>query len=102
VRELDDGRILIHDFGGDGVEAILGAVGLTFVDLFPRIPQGCSPVRRPFNAGDVLELVAFEASVAAIVIADGLRDEVVSDADYQRLVTAGQRLADAAEVCRAR
>jgi hypothetical protein len=102
IRELDDGRILIHDFGGDDVQAILEAVGLTFTDLYPKRLEGHPPVRRPFNADDVLHLAEREAFVATIVIADFLRDGVVSDADHQRLITAGLRLADAVEVCRAR
>ena len=33
VRELEDGRTLLHDFGGASVEEVLTAVGLTFSDL---------------------------------------------------------------------
>jgi hypothetical protein len=35
VRELDDGRVLLHDFAGCEVEAVLGAVGLNMAALFP-------------------------------------------------------------------
>jgi len=34
VRELEDGRVLLHDFAGCGVEDVLGALGLTLADLF--------------------------------------------------------------------
>ena len=103
IRELDDGTVLVHDFGGDTVESILSAVGLSFEDLYPEHPTpGRKPVKRPFNASDVLALVAFEASVAARVINDALNGLVISDADYERLTTAGMRLADAAEVCNGR
>lgn len=30
VRELDDGRVLVHDFAGCSVEEVLAAVGMTF------------------------------------------------------------------------
>ena len=33
IRELGDGRILIHDFAGCSVEAILDAVGLKALPL---------------------------------------------------------------------
>lgn len=36
IRETDDGTLLLHDFGGDDVEAILAAVGLSFADLYPE------------------------------------------------------------------
>ena len=102
IRELDDGTVLVHDFGGDTVESILAAVGLTFDDLYPERPTpGRKPVKRPFNASDVLALVAFEASVAALVVNDALNGLLISDDDYERLTTAGMRLADAAEVCHA-
>jgi hypothetical protein len=100
IRELDDGRVLIHDFGGDGVEAILAAVGLSFSDLYPAQAVGFArPVARPFNASDVLSLVAFESTVALLVVLDVMRDETAPEIDLDRLRTAAQRLGDAAEAC---
>lgn len=100
ITEKDDGTILLHDFGGDSVEAILGAVGLSFADLYPDKPGTVGkPVRRPFSASDVLALVAFESSVAAVVIADVVRHEGATEDDLQRLLVAAQRLGNAAEVC---
>ena len=101
IRELDDGRVLVHDFGGDDVESILAAVGLTFEDLYPPNPVAfAKPQRRPFNASDVLALVAFESSLAVLVCFDVLELRPVSPEDMDRLRTAARRLADAAEVCR--
>jgi hypothetical protein len=102
VRELDDGTVLLHDFGGDDVSSILASIGLTFSDLYPPKPTSRGPVRRAFNASDLLDLVAFEASVAAIVLADVLKWEIVTEQDWDRLATAAQRLGNAAEVCHAR
>lgn len=101
IRELDDGRILVHDFGGDDAASIMAAVGLDLADLFPPAQPGqfAKRVARPFNASDVLALVAFESSVAVVVCSDVLRDKAVSEADFGRLLMAAQRLADAAEVC---
>lgn len=39
IRELDDGRVLVHDFGGCEVGDVLAAVGLEFSDLYPERPQ---------------------------------------------------------------
>jgi hypothetical protein len=66
IRELDDGRVLLHDFGGCDVSTILAAVGLTVEALFPeREIQHGRPERRPFPAADVLRCVAFESLVVA-------------------------------------
>ena len=100
IRETDDGRILLHDHGGDSVEAILGAVGLSFADLFPDKPGAFGkPIRRPFSASDVLSMVAFESSVAVIVVHDLLRRNSATAKDLDRLLVAAQRLGRAAEVC---
>lgn len=101
IREMDDGRVLLHDFGGDGVEAILGAVGLSFADLYPAQPGTFGkPVRRPFSASDVLSLVAYESSVAVVVVSKVLNNTAEATAnDLDRLLVAGFRLGNAAEVC---
>jgi hypothetical protein len=100
IREMDDGTILLHDFGGDSVESILAAVGLSFSDLFPDKPGAIGkPVRRPFNASDVLSLVAFESTVAVLVVSDVVKREGATDDDLSRLLLAAQRLGYAAEVC---
>jgi len=100
IRETDDGTILLHDFGGDSVEAILGAVGLSFADLYPDKPGAIGkPVKRPFNASDVLSLVAFESAVAVVVISDLVKREGATETDLDRLLVAAQRLGNAAEVC---
>jgi hypothetical protein len=103
IRELEDGRLLVHDFGGDDVAAVMAAAGLELSDLFPDQPgQHAKPERRPFSASDVLSMVSFEIDVAVVVCADVLRHRSVSQADFDRLLTAARRLADAAEVCHGR
>jgi hypothetical protein len=100
VRELEDGRLLVHDFGGEDIADILSAVGLDLSDLFPPRPGQVGPtVKRAFSAADVLMLAAFESSVAVVVCTDVLRRREVSQADFDRLLTAAQRLSHAAEVC---
>lgn len=78
IRELDDGRILLHDFSGDCSAAeIVAAVGLDISDLFP--PRSAElhtgkPLRRPFPASDALRAVAFEsmfAAAACVAMASG-------------------------------
>lgn len=58
IRELEDGRVLLHCFAGCGVESVLGAIGLEFDALFPPRPiDHAKPLRRPFPAADVMEVL---------------------------------------------
>lgn len=102
IRELEDGTLLLHDFGGDDVAQIVEAVGLTLADLYTATGAPREPVHRPFAAADVLDLVAFEASVAMVICTDFLRLRELPQAAHDRLVEAARRLGDAAEVCRGR
>lgn len=100
IRLLDDGRILLHDFGGDSVDAILGAIGMDFRDLFPdsiRADQRVKPERRPFMPSDVFEIARLEVGVAAVIAAEMHRDKQISDPDYLRLFEAAGRLTRIAE-----
>jgi hypothetical protein len=35
IKQLDDGRVLLHCFGGCAVEDVVASVGLRMTDLFP-------------------------------------------------------------------
>jgi hypothetical protein len=98
VRELDDGRVLIHCFAGCAAEEVLSAVGLGFDALYPE-STASTPRRaeaRPFPAADVLRCVAFEAGLVAIAAARLARGDALADADRDRLLTAATRLQVAA------
>ena len=100
VRELDDGRILLHCFGGCAVEDILTAIGLEFDDLFPdRLPQHVYPrERRPFPTADVLRAVEFEALlVAAAASAIAKAGEALYES-HDRLVELAETAINAAEL----
>lgn len=88
VRELEDGRTLVHCFAGCDVEKILSAVGLGFDALFPDKPPRAdhiAPLRRPFPAADVLEAVANETFYVAYMAAT-MADGYVLDATDKRLL----------------
>lgn len=94
-RELDDGRLLIHDHGGDNVHEIVAAVGLELSDLFPPSPAGHrpgKPERRPFPAVDVLRCVAFETLVVSAAAAALLAGEPFGPAERERLILAASRI----------
>ena len=97
VREMDDGRILLHDFASCSIEEILGAVGLTFDVLFPERPiEYGKPERRPFVPSDVFEIARQEIGIVAVLAADLHKNRAVCEADYQRVFVAVERLNDIA------
>lgn len=80
IRELDDGRVLVHDFGGCDTQAVLDALGLTLADLFERPLRGAGPAggyapsHSRIAAGDALAAIDHEVVIAALLIecaADG-------------------------------
>src|SRR5258706_11949285 len=86
IRELDDGRVLLHDFAGCEVEHVLCAVGLTFDALFPERPLGeYKPERRPFPAADVLRAISFEALIVVLAGSDIANGRPLSEFDLERL-----------------
>ena len=99
VREMDDGRVLLNDFGGCATESILAAVGLEWDALFPERPlEHGKRERRPFPAADILRAVAFEALLAATAASNIARGIELTDVDRARVKLASDRLQRAAEM----
>jgi hypothetical protein len=96
IRELDDGRILIHDFGGSTPYEILNAIGLTFTDLFPeRLTNNAKPEKRGFFAADLLRVIAFEALLVAVSASRLATGNPLDDAERERLMLAASRIREA-------
>lgn len=104
IRELDDGRLLLNDFGGCGTSDVLAALGLTFSDLYPeRLPgNGYAPSHSRIPARDLLEVISEETGVVAIVAADFLAKRSISEADWTRLAQAASRIHRARDHAHAR
>lgn len=102
IRETDDGRVLLHCPVCQDTSAVLAALGLEFGDLYPPRPDahGIKPVRRPFPAGDLLKLIALEATVVLIAARDMLEfgDLVFGDAGFARLAQAADRIESALSI----
>lgn len=92
IRELDDGRILMHCFTGCSIESILGALGIQFEDLFPEKLGDHFPREKiPFPASDVLQAVKKEALIVAIGAAASVHRELSLE-DKERLMLASERI----------
>jgi predicted protein tyrosine phosphatase len=94
IRELDDGRLLVHCFAGCGAVDVLTAVGLELQDLYPqRLPEhSYAASRSRIPAADLLALVDHEITVAALITADILARHTVSPEQWARLATAAGRI----------
>lgn len=96
VRELADGRILMHCFAGCPIDAVLTAVGMKLEDLFPEpLTHHAPPMRRPFAAADVLECVSSEMTIVALEAARLSRGERPSPDERSRLSRAAERISEA-------
>lgn len=98
IRELEDGRVLIHDFGMCDPRSVVEAVGLSLADLFPATYQQDphytpSAANRKIPAADRLEMLALESEIVLIVACDLRNNLAIAEADFARLTVAVQRIA---------
>jgi hypothetical protein len=95
IRELPDGRMLLHCFAGCATQDVLQAVGLDFGDLYEKpLAHHLPPIRGGYSARELLELNAHEALVAAF-LATKAGDEGLTPEEAQRLRKAAARLTQA-------
>ncbi len=95
VRELEDGRTLVHCFAQCAVEDVLTAVGLTFDTLFPERPppaEGFRRQRQPFFKPDVFAAARHEIAVVHLIACDMHKGKAITEADYERLFSSVDRL----------
>lgn len=103
IRATEDGRLLLHDFGGCETSAVLQALGLRVSDLFEKPLQHASrPSRLGIPAGDLLELISFELDVAGILLAAIVEGQGCTELAWQRLAAASQRINAARSAVHAR
>lgn len=102
ITETDAGVVLIKCWAGCGAAEILASVGLEFSDLYPprTDSHGNKPVKRPWNPYDVLQIMAFEASICRIAAGDIARGIPLSREDQQRVMVSCDRLNRAVEQIR--
>lgn len=98
VRELDDGRVLAHCFGGCGVDSVLRAVGLEMDALFPEnVVAHARPTRNPWSARDLIHLLHRESLVVLVAACDEIEGKSVSHETINRVMKARNRIAAIAE-----
>lgn len=99
IRE-EDGKVLLHCFGGCEAAAIVGAVGMDMTDLFPPKPETPSFTPAPkvkFFATDLLRVIALEAAIVSIAAYDMGKGKTLPQVDLDRLHLAYERINAAVE-----
>lgn len=94
IRELDDGRVLVHDHGGCSVQDVLSAVGLEIEVLFPEKPIGdrVSRVKKPYRLRDVVAALKGELHIAWVVLSDVKAKKPITENDAARAKVAVERI----------
>lgn len=96
VRELDDGRVLMHCFAACAVADVVSAAGLRMEDLFPprQAPGvGHRAEPRPFSVRDLIAALGAELNVAWVLLADLAAGVEASPQDRRRAGVARDRCA---------
>lgn len=94
VRQLPDGRILLHCFADCAVTDVVAAVGMDIADLFPQPLEGMhhrAKVRKPLNLDDVVRCLAADALLIVQCSNLMLRGGALTPAAHQSLVVATAR-----------
>ncbi|MCZ8395884.1 DNA primase [Achromobacter ruhlandii] len=101
ITESEDGKVLVHDFGGCSVYDVLASVGMKVDDLFPdaRPRSALKTNRMPFSYADALRCVSFEALLAAVAAGNLAQGMSLTLEDRNRLWLAANRINHALEVC---
>jgi hypothetical protein len=97
IRQVEDGRILLHCFGGCSVEEVVGSMGMTVNDLFPPRETGPKLAVKPaFYANDLLRIIKSETTIVALLASDIARGKQISELDLNRAKLASERIFEAA------
>lgn len=103
ITQTAEGIVLLHCFAGCPTDEVLGAIGMTFDDLYPEkaYADHIPPKRMPFNPRDVLAAVSRESMIVALVADRVARGTPIDDETRKRCMVAMSRLQTAAEICHA-
>ena len=93
IRELEDGRTLIHCFAGCDALSVVHAVGLEMSDLFPeRLDDQFKPTKSRIPARDLLTVLNSEAIAVGIIAGTFMETRKLDEDSWQRLSSAVSRI----------
>ena len=101
IKQADDGRVLLHDFGGCSALDVVHGLGLELSDLFEKpITHNMSPGQRR-ELREKVKMARWKAARSDLVVeinillltaGQAYRGEPISDADMDRMKLAGVRI----------
>lgn len=97
IKEADNGTILIHCFGGCGVDEVLGALGMDATALFPprvRSEHVANGMAR-FDAYQAIRALADDINVLLVATRMVIKGEKLNEGDMALLNQSARRLVDA-------
>lgn len=108
VSEVDEGRVLLHCFGGCDAADVVQAAGLQLSDLFPERLAADTPderrrrqrLARESQWGAAIDALAHESRVVAIVSREITRGQALTLDDYNRVLDALERIEAAQAILR--
>jgi hypothetical protein len=101
VRQIDDGRILMHCFADCSIQSIMAAIGMDVGDLFPPdekrqfYTDPMKPMKVSFYATDLMRIINFESTILQIAAFDVSEGKSLSDNDRKRVRLAHERITEA-------
>lgn len=99
IRELEDGRVLLHCFAQCEPLDVLGAIGLEMTDLFPeRIGDHLKKEGRVAWTGDAMRALSHELQVVQILASDMARGDLNPNL-AKRAQLAAERIRSAMRMC---
>ena len=97
----DDGRLLLHCFGGCETLDVVSAIGLNFADIMPdKVAGNFKKDKKPFYAMDILGIIKLEATLAYIYASYMAKGLALTSNDKERLLLAASRINHAYEVAK--
>jgi hypothetical protein len=94
IRLVEDGRILLHCFGGCAVDDVVGAIGMDVGDLFPET-EGRAQIKPAFYPSELLKIIYFETLVVNVAAEDLSQGKPLLQKDLDRLKLAAERISEA-------
>lgn len=91
IKETQDGKVLLHCFGGCGAADVVAAAGLTLSDLFPERLEHSGPrrdLKHRHAAVEALKQLAHESLVVALAAENLAHGMSLSNQDRGRLLEA--------------
>ena len=101
IRELEDGRILLHCFAGCSIQEVLAAMGIDFSELFPPNTINLKHIgANKFDAHKTIHSLSDDILVALTASRMLIRGEMLTETDINRLTLAVGRFQEARTLVR--